>query len=66
MQALCGEYGRNHPKGGLMNATQEIVKYVLEQASGVVIALMLIWRIKTKLDGLTSAIMHLSDAKASK
>lgn len=49
-----------------MNVTQEIVKYVLEQASGVVIALMLIWRIETKLDGLTSVIMHLSDAKASK
>ena len=66
MQALCSEYGRNYPKGGLMNITQEIVKYMLEQASGVVIALMLIWRIEAKLDGLTSAIMHLSDAKTSK
>ena len=49
-----------------MNITQEIVKYMLEQASGVVIALMLIWRIEAKLDGLTSAIMHLSDAKTRK
>ncbi|MDB6270876.1 YvrJ family protein, partial [Lactobacillus amylovorus] len=40
--------------------TQEILKYVLEQASGVVIALMLIMRIETKLDSLTSAIMRLS------
>lgn len=44
--------------------TQEIVKYVLEQASGVVIALMLIMRIESKLDGLTAAIMRLSDAKS--
>ena len=38
--------------------TQEILKYVLEQASGVVIALMLIMRIETKLDSLTSAIIR--------
>lgn len=46
--------------------TQEILKYVLEQASGVVIALMLIMRIETKLDSLTSAIMRLSKPKSSK
>ncbi|MBC9709653.1 MAG: YvrJ family protein [Enterococcus sp.] len=40
--------------------TQEIIKYVLEQASGVVIALMLIMRIESKLDSLTAAIMRLS------
>lgn len=44
---------------------QEIMKYVLEQASGVVIALMLIIRIESKLDGLTDAIMRLSEAKKS-
>ncbi|QNQ82921.1 YvrJ family protein (plasmid) [Lactobacillus sp. PV037] len=44
--------------------TQEIMKYVLEQASGVVIALMLIIRIESKLDGLTAAIMRLSETKS--
>ncbi|MDO5007450.1 MAG: YvrJ family protein [Lactobacillus johnsonii] len=44
--------------------TQEIIKYVLEQASGVVIALVLLIHIESKLDSLTSAIMHLSDNKA--
>lgn len=43
--------------------TQEIVKYIAEQASGVIIALVLIMRIETKLDGLTDAIMRLSDSK---
>ena len=45
--------------------SQEIIKYVLEQASGVVIALMLILRIESKLDGLTAAIMHLSETKTN-
>lgn len=45
---------------------QEIMKYVLEQASGVVIALMLIIRIESKLDGLTAAIMRLSETKNDK
>ncbi|AZN76616.1 YvrJ family protein [Lactobacillus acidophilus] len=44
--------------------TQEIIKYVLEQASGVVIALVLLIRVESKLDSLTSAIVHLSDNKA--
>lgn len=43
--------------------TQEIIKYVLEQCSGVIIALLLIMRIETKLDDLTSAIMRLSESK---
>lgn len=46
--------------------TQEILKYILEQASGVVIALVLIMRIETKLDSLTAAIMQLSKPKTSK
>lgn len=46
--------------------TQEIIKYVLEQASGVVIALMLIMRIESKLDSLTAAIMRLSKPENSK
>ena len=49
-----------------MNFTQELFKYALEQASGVVIALMLIWRIESKLDGLTDAIMHLSKPDSAK
>lgn len=44
-----------------MDFTQELFKYALEQASGVVIALMLIWRIETKLDGLTNAVIKLSE-----
>ena len=44
--------------------TQEIIKYILEQASGVVIALMLIIRIESKLDGLTDAIIRLSKTKS--
>ncbi|MFV0812527.1 YvrJ family protein [Lactobacillus gasseri] len=43
--------------------TQEIIRYILEQASGVVIAFVLIVRIESKLDSLTSAIMRLSEAK---
>ena len=46
--------------------TQEIIRYILEQASGVVIALVLIVRIESKLDSLTSAIMRLSEAKTTK
>lgn len=42
---------------------QEIIKYVLEQCSGVIIALLLIIRIETKLDDLTSAIMRLSESR---
>ena len=49
-------------KGAQM--TQEILKYILEQTGGVIIALMLIMRIETKLDGLTAAIMRLSEAKS--
>lgn len=40
---------------------QELIKYVLEQASGVVIALLLIVRIEGKLDNLTNAIIRLSE-----
>lgn len=43
--------------------TQEIIKYFLEQASGVVIALTLIMRIESKLDGLIEVIMRLSKIK---
>ena len=40
----------------------EFLKYVLDQAGGILIALMLIMRIETKLDGLTSAVVQLSEA----
>lgn len=49
-----------------MDITQELFKYALEQASGVVIALVLIMRIESKLDGLTNAIMQLSKPKITK
>lgn len=40
----------------------EFLKYVLDQAGGVLIALLLILRIETKLDGLTNAVVQLSEA----
>lgn len=40
----------------------EFLKYVLDQAGGVLLALLLILRIETKLDGLTSAVVQLSEA----
>ena len=40
----------------------EFLKYILDQAGGVLIALMLILRIENKLDGLTSAVIQLSEA----
>ena len=63
-KVCAANFGEIIKKGAQM--TQEILKYVLEQASGVVIALMLIMRIETKLDSLTSAIMRLSEPKNSK
>ena len=39
----------------------EFLKYVLDQAGGVLIALLLILRIETKLDGVTSALVQLSE-----
>lgn len=40
----------------------ELVKLLLDQAGGVLIALMLILRIESKLDGLTDAMLRLSEA----
>ena len=40
----------------------ELFKMILDQAAGVIIALLLIIRIETKLDDLTSAIMRLSES----
>ena len=40
----------------------EFLKYVLDQAGGILIALMLIMRIETKLDGLKSAVVQLSES----
>lgn len=63
MQSLRRQLGRNSAER--IKMTQELMKYVLEQASGVVIALVLIVRIEAKLDGLTAAIMQLSGTKPS-
>ena len=43
----------------------ELCKLLLDQAGGVVIAVMLILRIESKLDGLTNAILGLAN-KAKK
>ena len=40
----------------------ELFKMILDQAAGVAIAILLIMRIETKLDGLTHAVIKLSDA----
>lgn len=40
----------------------DLLKMVLDQAAGVAIAMLLIMRIETKLDGLTNAVIRLSDA----
>ena len=40
----------------------ELFKMILDQAAGVPIAILLIMRIETKLDGLTNAVIKLSDA----
>lgn len=40
----------------------ELFKLLLDQAAGVAIAILLIMRIETKLDGLTDAVVKLSEA----
>ena len=40
----------------------ELFKMIMDQAAGVAIAILLIMRIETKLDGLTNAVIKLSDA----
>ena len=39
----------------------ELLKLLLDQAGGIAIAILLIMRIESKLDGLTSAVMKLSE-----
>ncbi|MCI6882424.1 YvrJ family protein (plasmid) [Lactobacillus johnsonii] len=38
------------------------MKLILDQAGGVAIAILLIIRIESKLDGLTNAVVQLSEA----
>lgn len=40
----------------------ELLKLLLDQAGGVLIALLLILRIESKLDSLTDAMLRLSEA----
>lgn len=40
----------------------ELLKLLLDQAAGVAIAVLLIMRIENKLDGLTNAVVKLSEA----
>lgn len=40
----------------------ELLKLLLDQAAGLAIAVLLILRIETKLDGLTDAVIKLSEA----
>lgn len=62
MQGLCSKYGGDYPKVGGKTMDGEFLKYILDQAGGILIALMLILRIESKLDGLTSAVVQLSEA----
>lgn len=62
MQGLRSKYGRDYSEVGGKTMDGEFLKYVLDQAGGVLIALLLILRIETKLDGLTSAVVQLSEA----
>ena len=39
----------------------ELLKLLLDQAAGVAIAVLLIMRIENKLDGLTNAVIKLSE-----
>ena len=39
----------------------DIVKMIMDQAAGVANAILLIMRIETKLDGLTNAVIKLSE-----
>ena len=39
----------------------ELLKLLLDQAAGVAIAVLLIMRIENKLDGLTNAVVKLSE-----
>lgn len=45
-----------------LTLTNEIIRYILEQCSGVVIALVLIIRIETKLDSVIHSINQLTYA----
>lgn len=45
-----------------LNLTNEIFKYLAEQTSGVVIALVLIIRIEGKLDSLVASINRLTQS----
>ena len=40
----------------------DVLKMILDQAAGVAIAILLIMRIENKLDGLTNAVVQLSEA----
>ena len=40
----------------------DILKMILDQTAGVAIAILLIMRIENKLDGLTNAVIKLSEA----
>ena len=40
----------------------DIFKMIMDQAAGVAFAILLIMRIETKLDGLTNAVIKLSEA----
>ncbi|MBF0601878.1 YvrJ family protein [Limosilactobacillus oris] len=41
--------------------SNELVRYIAEQAGGLLIAVILIMRIEVKLDGLTGEIARLAD-----
>ena len=40
--------------------SEEIIRYLVDQASGVVIAIMLIWQVGTKLDSIDKSISDMT------
>ena len=46
--------------------TNEFVRYLMDQTSGVVISLVLIWRIEGKLDNINNSITDLAQKLVDK
>ena len=40
--------------------SEEIIRYLVDQSSGVVIAIMLIWQVGTKLDSIDHSIADMT------
>ena len=59
---LCKHCAANWGEIIRKGQNMDIFKMIMDQAAGVAIAILLIMRIETKLDGLTNAVIKLSEA----